>query len=159
MRYDRFDRYLPRLIIFLMSRHRSQSLREIFPSVYQHFYFPHVSSALPRPPFRVCTRKHRANKLPRTYPGFSLSFRIPILSYLIFSHSLSLSLFLVHVDPSLPPRVEIPLDSRSFGPAQHQVNALVTNAPCSYASRPFITRTCDRPDASVCVILRLRVRA
>lgn len=118
--------YLPRAAPSLAQ----QFLREIFPSVYQRFYFSHVSSAFPHLPFRVC--KRRTNKLQRIYPGFSLSFRIPILSYSIlpppFSFSLFLSLFPVRWSVPSTPR----WDSARL--------ALVWSSPAS-GQRPSDQRT------------------
>lgn len=75
------DRYLPRLIIPLVlcvrapslaQRNRSEKYFLVFISI---FIF-RLSSAFPQAstlPRVALARKHRTNKLPRTYPAFSLS--------------------------------------------------------------------------------------
>lgn len=137
--------YIPRAASSLAQ----QSLREIFPSVYQHFYFPHVSSAFPRLPFGVC--KRCTNKLPRTYSSSSFSFRVPILFYSFFSLSLSFFRFspAALIRP-FHPASRFRLTRARLVRPQHQVNALVTNAPCSYAFHPFITRTCGSSPVQTC---------
>lgn len=78
----------------------------------------------------------------KAYPFFArINFHVSLffLAYIdVFSSFLSLSLSISF----RPFFLEIPLGSRSFGPVQHQVNALVTNAPCSSVHN---ARTCDCP--------------
>lgn len=90
------------------------------------------------------SRAHIRAKFPRIYPGLSFFFSPHVYRcFLSLSLSRSPASFRVRVVSSLLPRAEIPLGSRSFGPAQHhQVNALVTNAPCSSVHK---ARTCDCP--------------
>jgi hypothetical protein len=87
--------------------------------------------------------------------SLSLSLSLSLSIYLSIYLSICLLISLLFSRPFLHVRAGISLDSRSFGPAQHQVNALVTNAPCSYVPS-FIMRTYTAVITRVCVILRLR---
>jgi len=109
-------------------------------NIYSFSYFPvfiipfhfHTLHSFPLHIFvpRARVRKRGTNKVP-TYPsGFFYMHRS--------SHSRPLSFFPRRSRPFFPFRAEIPLGSRSFGPVQHQVNALVTNAPCSYVHNAYV---------------------
>nr|KAF7438739.1 hypothetical protein H0235_001130 [Vespula pensylvanica] len=72
-------------------------------------------------------------------PSVPFVFRAFLLQAEVPKRSEEISVDATH--PALPLRAKIPLCSRSFGPAQHQVNALVTNAPCSSGSsvhKPYV---------------------